>query len=174
MPNYDTVVLGGSGEDDIRATGKVGTYLDGRGGNDIVRGGVGDDYIVGGGGDDKLWGGKGADTFLFHGSQIEGPSDYDCIYDLNFAEGDKISLAHFGSGTFANGGDTSLQVFDGGAAVLIDSVADLHALAASSGDTVSFARKGSTSVLIMTIDDGSGQIQQIAMTGLADAFFGVA
>lgn len=174
MANYDSSVLGGAGAEDIRADSKVGTYIDGRAGDDILRGGGGDDYIVGGGGDDKLWGGKGADVFLFHGSQIEGPKDYDAIYDLNFSEGDKVSLAHFAAGTFANGGNASLQVVDGGAGVIIDSVADLHALAANSGGHVTFDRKGATSVLIMTVDDGSGHVQQIAMTGLADAYFGVA
>lgn len=55
-----TVVSGGSGTDDIRASG----VLLGEGGDDILSGGAGDDVLRGASGDDQLFGGGGRDRLL--------------------------------------------------------------------------------------------------------------
>ncbi|MFO0844206.1 MAG: calcium-binding protein [Gemmataceae bacterium] len=58
-------LLGGPGSDVLDASGWVGPglRLEGRDGNDTLRGGTGDDTLVGGPGDDRFFGGKGIDFF---------------------------------------------------------------------------------------------------------------
>jgi Ca2+-binding RTX toxin-like protein len=75
-------VLYGGGGDDVIYTGS---------GTDEVHAGAGNDLIVAGFDPDLLYGDAGADTFSFDAAVI-GALDLDAIYDLNFAEGDKIIL----------------------------------------------------------------------------------
>lgn len=70
--------------------------LDGGDGADTIYGMGGNDGIRGGLGADKLYGGAGADTFLYASAD---ELNNDRIFDLNFAEGDRIdisSLAPYG------------------------------------------------------------------------------
>jgi len=68
----DTLVLGGSGRDDLRGTpvrdnirgGKGDDEIRGEGGNDRLRGGPGEDEIRGGPGDDRIRGQAGDDALL--------------------------------------------------------------------------------------------------------------
>jgi Ca2+-binding RTX toxin-like protein len=111
-------VFGTSGNNDIRATNDVdGTYLAGNGGDDTLRGGRYNDVLVGGEGDDNMSGGSGADAFVFYGDnaalsyqrpggvpfvdnqedETDAPdyADVDRIFDLTFAEGDKIVIRDY-------------------------------------------------------------------------------
>ncbi|WP_306223404.1 hypothetical protein [Bosea beijingensis] len=142
-----------------------GTYLDGRGGDDIISGGKGDDYIVGGAGDDRMYGGKGADTFVFIGTQYEGDngSDHDRIYDLNFGDGDQISLSKFGEGFFDNGGDAGAKVLAGGTSAIIDSYSDIVSLISNSNGKMTFTE--SSQALVLRLDVAPGQVQIIQING---------
>src|SRR5687768_8647752 len=96
-------VAGRDGPDDLRATNdEDGTQLRGGDGNDILRGGRYDDILVGGSGSDKMFGGDGGDQFRFFGDDIEGVSDTDFIYDLDFAEGDTLVFGNYGANTFSD------------------------------------------------------------------------
>lgn len=165
-------VLGTSGADTLgtppvagNPVNSQGTYLDGRGGDDTISGGKGDDYIVGGAGDDRMYGGKGADTFVFIGTQYEGDngSDHDRIYDLNFGEGDQISLSKFAEGFFDNGGDASAKVLAGGTSAIIDSYADIVALINNSDGKITF--KESSQALVLRLEDVPGHVQIIQING---------
>ena len=70
-------------------------------GNDSLEGLDGDDLLVGGVGDDWHRGGTGADTFAFARTDIAAIDGSDRIVDVNFGEGDRITLAGYGP----NGGD---------------------------------------------------------------------
>jgi len=70
----------------------------GMGGNDQIDGGLGADLLAGGSGSDYLRGGTGADTFYFAVGDISAASGIDQIADLNFAEGDRISLDGYREG----------------------------------------------------------------------------
>jgi Ca2+-binding RTX toxin-like protein len=59
------------------AAGKIGLYLGGGGGNDLLIGSKGDDFIIGGTGKDVLRGGKGAD--LIYGDDEGGSTDADIL-----------------------------------------------------------------------------------------------
>lgn len=95
---YGTTIengIGGSQRDVIWGN-EVANRLEGRGGNDVLRGFEGDDTLLGGEGNDRLigdsgrdtlTGGMGSDTFAFN--LIEKG---DRITDFNHAQGDKIDL----------------------------------------------------------------------------------
>ncbi len=85
-------LIGGGGRDVLFA----------RAGDDWLEGGAGNDRLTGGAGSDFLIGGDGADQFVFYGADLTGGSR-DVIVDLDFAEGDRITFAHFGEGTFGEG-----------------------------------------------------------------------
>jgi Ca2+-binding RTX toxin-like protein len=64
--------------------------IDGGAGDDTIYGMGGNDGIRGGLGADKLYGGSGADTFMYaSAAELNG----DRIFDLNFAEGDRVDLS---------------------------------------------------------------------------------
>lgn len=139
--------LTGSKRDDIIDAGR---------GNDVVNGSEGHDVIIGGVGNDMLSGGAGADTFVFRASDITG-KESDRIFDLNFADGDAIEFAGFSS--ILGGADAS---------VTIDSWAALAALANDSDVVVS--RKGTTELLIVTVNEGPNQIQEIVISNAYTAY----
>src|SRR5262249_60243885 len=59
------VLLGGSGNDTLDATGSVGpTVLFGDTGNDLLLGGSGNNILIGGAGVDTLVGGSGEDVLI--------------------------------------------------------------------------------------------------------------
>ncbi|MET0136936.1 MAG: calcium-binding protein, partial [Sphingobium sp.] len=154
-------VGGGNGNDDIRATNDPdGTILNAGGGNDILRGGRFDDVLTGGAGDDVLYGGGGADQFRFFGNQIEGTSDTDRIYDLNFAQGDRLVFGSFGASTFEN--DPGINAFSSGTAAIITSFGGL-ANAVDSG-AMTASRQGNSDNLVLQLENGAGQIQKIVVS----------
>ncbi len=159
LQNY---VGGDAGNNDIQSSGPNGTVLNGLAGDDILRGGRGDDILTGGSGNDQLWGGNGADQFRFFGNNIEGSSDLDKIYDLDFSEGDTLVFGNYGAVHFADG--DGINAFNGGAAAQISSWAGLVKMVEDS-DLVSVSRKNQTDVLILTIDNGEGQTQTIHISG---------
>lgn len=152
---YDISHVGTKGNDDISsgtATGQTSITYAGAG-DDILRGGKGNDTLVGGAGNDKMFGGAGADTFLFNGHDMNN-GDKDFIYDLNFAEGDRIGLANFG-GTV---GSTILRSFQ-----------DIADLIHNNVGTVSYSEKGSTNVLILDVTSATNGVEHIYITGGYDA-----
>lgn len=159
IQNY---VGGNALDNDIQSSGRNGTILNGQAGDDILRGSRGDDILTGGSGNDQLWGGDGADQFRFFGNNIEGASDLDKIYDLDFAEGDTLVFGNYGNVHFSDA--AGVNAFDGGGAAQISSWQGLVNVVEGS-DLVSVSRKGTTDVLILTIDNGAGQIQSIHITG---------
>lgn len=155
-------VGGNAGDNDIQSSGRDGTILNGGAGDDILRGSRGDDILTGGSGNDQLWGGDGADQFRFFGDNIGGASDLDKIYDLDFSEGDSLVFGNYGALQFTD--VAGVNAFNGGAAAQISSWEGLVNVVEGS-DLVSASRKGTTDVLILTIDNGAGQIQSIHISG---------
>lgn len=145
-------VSGTSGNDDIKATGTNGTLLSGGAGDDILRGGKYDDFLVGGSGNDQMWGGAGADQFRFFANTIEGGSDTDRIYDLKFAEGDSLVFGLYNEGLFTDA--TGVNAFNDGASAQISSIEGLRNFVANSNGAITASQRGSTEVLILTIQNG--------------------
>lgn len=119
-------------------------------GNDAVRSRAGDDVILGGDGTDKInglagnntyIGGNGGDIFQFTGTNVT-PGSTTTIVDLDFSEGDRISMARFGTGYFDDSvnPDNFLFTQNGGETALINSFDDLDELAA--GGTLVYADDG--------------------------------
>jgi Ca2+-binding RTX toxin-like protein len=166
--NVKATVGGGDGDDDLSAVVNDfdGTIFTSGFGNDTLRGGKFDDIFNGGAGNDHMFGGLGADQFRFNGGQakerdrIEGGSDTDFIRDLSFAQGDTIVLGGFGDGKFTK--TSTLQAFDNGNDVIIDSFQDLVDLA--SVDAITVTRLGNGNLLV-SIENATGQIQNISITG---------
>ena len=78
-----------------------------------------------------------------------------------------IVFRNFDAGTFRNGGDgNSLEAWNGGRAVKVDSLADLAELDARSR-AIEATTKGD--VLILSIDE-DGETIEIALDGLGAAF----
>lgn len=170
----NNALLGGAGNDDLHAGS--GDYLDGGVGNDVLRGGKGDDWILGGSGNDQLWGGKGADQFRFYGTDllysngtgqaVTKHSETDKIYDLNFAEHDKLVFDKFDASTFvgASAKGLNVQLTGGGTGAILDSYADIAELVKYDPSHVSVSQKGSTGVLILTVQDATHGTQAIHIT----------
>ncbi len=122
---------GGSANNDFRATSdRDGTIIHSGGGNDILRGRRFNDILDGGRGSDQMYGGGGADQFRFFGNQIEGASDRDRIYDLNFGAGDTLVLGNYSPQTFHDA--AGVNAYAGGSNAIISSWDGLHAAVADS------------------------------------------
>jgi len=161
-------VTNGAADGVVRATNDPdGSNLNGLAGNDNMKGGRYDDLITGGAGDDTAYGGDGADQFRFYGDEIEGASDLDKVFDLDFSEGDKLVFGDYGiSFSDADGANAA----NGGASVAISSFAGLAAVIDQAGGAITFSEKGSTNVLILDIyNAGTDQTQTIHITGGYDA-----
>ena len=109
-------ILGGQGQDLLFGDNGSDT-LDGNDGSDTLRGGQGDDVLNGGAGDDwmagdegndLLTGGAGADVFHWNGK------GNDRILDFNFAEGDRIWVPLYSTGSAAQVGSDYVISMDGG------------------------------------------------------------
>lgn len=153
--------------DDLTASG-TGSHLAGGAGDDVLRGGKSDDILTGGAGNDKLYGGAGADQFRFFGNQIDGDSDVDAIYDLNFAAGDTLVFGQY-DGLFSTDAD-GLNGYSGGDAATISSFAGLAAAYEASGGRMTYTGNAGLNLLIISIDNGSGDIQTIRISQGYDAF----
>ena len=161
-------VSGKAGNDDLKATNDPdGTLLSGGAGDDILRGGKYDDIIVGGAGNDLMFGGGGADQFRFFGSQIDGASDYDRVFDLNFGEGDSLVFGDYGSGFFTVDDNVNVNSFAGGASASVHSWEGLVALAGSSTEITATQARGVN--VLLTLDFG-GQTQEIEISNGWAAF----
>lgn len=87
-----------NGDDSLKIATKAGefSYVDGKRGNDVIKGGLGDDVIIGGEGRDELSGGDGNDT-LFGGAGIDtldggdGGADIDRMFG---GEGNDTYVVH--------------------------------------------------------------------------------
>lgn len=154
----------GSGDGDIRATNDVdGTILNAGAGDDVLRGGSFNDILSGGMGDDSMFGGAGADQFRFFGDQIEGASDTDDVYDLNFGEGDTLVFGNYGGATFTTA--SGVNSFNGGAAAIISSYEGIVNAAASSTNVTAFRQGSGNDNLVLQITDADGQVQNVVITG---------
>jgi endonuclease/exonuclease/phosphatase family metal-dependent hydrolase len=156
--------VGGQGNEDLRAVygDRDGTLIDAGAGNDTLRGGVYDDTLIGGAGDDQMFAGAGADEFRFFGTDIEGASDSDRLYDLNFGEGDTLSFAGFGAGTFSDG--AFIDANQDGTGALISSYKGLVE-AAKSDDVTAFRQGAGNNNLVVRIENANGQVQELIITG---------
>ncbi len=169
MAVNEAYVGGNAGDNDLQAVNDVnGTIINAGAGNDVLRGGRYDDILSGGAGDDSYYGGAGADQFRFFGNQIEGTSDLDKVLDLNFGQGDSLVFGNYGAGTFADA--AGINAYGAGnSAAQITSWEGLANFIKSSSAVVGVTEKGNTDVLILSIDNGLGQIQTIHITGGYDA-----
>lgn len=159
-------VNGTPGDDDIKALSD-GSRVFGGTGNDILRGNKGDDFLIGGAGDDQMTGGAGADQFRFFGDDIDGPSDTDRIYDLNFDQGDKLVFDNFGD-IFSDA--DGVNAYDGGDAAIIRSWEGLANAVQDSGGRITYTGGASTNLLFITLENDAGQLQTLRITGGYNAF----
>jgi Ca2+-binding RTX toxin-like protein len=159
-----TNVTGNASANDLSASSADtdGSNIQAGAGNDILRGGRFDDWLTGGAGDDVMSGGGGADQFRFFGTQIEGTSDLDRIFDLNFGQGDSLVFNNFGANTFfkANG----VNAFNGGTSAILDSYSDIVAAAAASNLVTAKRASPGNDNLLLSITDVDGQVQMISIT----------
>lgn len=153
--------------DDLRAS-STGSTLAGNGGDDVLRGNKGDDILVGGLGNDKLYGGAGADQFRFFGNQIDGASDVDAIYDLNFADGDTLVFGAY-NGLFSTDAD-GLNGFASGDSAIISSFAGLAAAYEAGGGRITYTGNAGLNLLLISFENGDGATQTIRITQGYDAF----
>ncbi len=166
-------VRGTSQNDDMRASGdKDGSLLSGHGADDALRGGKYNDVLYGGAGDDILSGGGGSDQFRFIASQYEGDggSDVDRIVDLNFSGGDWLVFEDFGDGTWRDA--EGLSVFDSGTDAIVSSWTGLKNLINDAGN-VTVSGSAVLDLLIVTIQTGSLNVQQIRIAGGYDDYLAV-
>jgi Ca2+-binding RTX toxin-like protein len=157
-------VGGTGGNDDLRAnyTDVDGSNIQGAAGDDVLRGGSYDDLLTGGAGNDQMIGGAGADQFRFFGTQIDGTSDTDTIYDLTFGQGDAIVFGSFGAATFGGAG---VNAFSNGTAAVIDSWADIVSIAGNSNLVTVNRASPYNDNLLLKIVDVDGQVQSISISG---------
>jgi VCBS repeat-containing protein len=157
-------ISGTTGVDDLAATADPdGSSINAKAGSDILRGGKFNDILTGGAGDDLMSGGTGADQFRFYGDQIEGASDLDKVFDLDFAQGDTLVFGSFGANTFFKAG--GVNAFSGGTAAILDSYADIVSAAAASDLVTAKRASPFNDNLILSVTDADGQIQQISISG---------
>ncbi len=159
-------VNGTAGDDDLKALSD-GSRVSAGAGNDILRGNKGDDVLIGGAGDDQLWGGGGADQFRFFGDQIEGASDTDRLFDLNFGDGDWIVFGKF-DGLFEDG--DGINAFDNGDSAIISSWEGLANAYEASNGRITYSGSTSTDLLFISFDNGSGQTQTLRISNGYTAF----
>ena len=156
--------IGGQGIDDLRANtaDRDGSILDAGAGNDVLRGARFDDILSGGSGDDQMFGGGGADQFRFFGNQIDGASDRDRVFDLNFAAGDTLVFGSYAAGTFTDTG--GVNAFAGGTSAIIGSFTGLVEAAANSTSVTALRASPNNNNLLLTVTNGNGQVQEILIT----------
>jgi len=124
--DWADTLRGGAGDDTLRGGGGP-DLLEGGAGADLLDGGTWSDTLDGGAGDDTLTGGAGADVFVFPADALAGT---DRIAD--FEPGlDRLHLTDDAYAVAQAGGGTALRLdWGAGAALLIDGVVDIAAIAA--------------------------------------------
>jgi hypothetical protein len=164
----DNLVQGNDGNNLLIANlfSPVGSFLDGKGGNDILIGGLHSDVLNGGGGNDLLYGGAGADQFRFNGTdQAAGQRATDAVFDLNFGKGDALVLYDYEAGTFASSGAHPAIVLNtgegAGSGVVVNSMAALADLVKASADVT--AQRGGANDLVIDISQSNGSHETIVL-----------
>lgn len=113
-------------------------------------------------GDTFLSGGAGADRYSFYRDRSDD-AEKNYIADLDFSEGDTIALAGFSSGFFSSA-HSSINVFKGGSALILDSASDIGHLSALDGVTLTEHSQG----LILDVVDQIGSQYILAGIELTD------
>jgi autotransporter-associated beta strand protein len=164
----DNLVQGNDGNNLLIANlfSPVGSVLDGKGGNDILIGGLHSDVLNGGGGNDLLYGGAGADQFRFNGTdQAAGQRATDAVFDLNFSKGDALVLYDYEAGSFASSGAHPAAVLNtgegAGSGVVVNSMAALADLVKASADVT--AQRGGANDLVIDISQSNGSHETIVL-----------
>jgi Ca2+-binding RTX toxin-like protein len=164
MALADKTFVGGTiGTNDLRATNDTdGSYLFARGGDDTLRGGRFDDVLEGGAGNDAYFGGGGADQFRFNGATIEGASDKDFVRDLTFTDNDTLVFNNFANGIFSD--DTGVNAVANGTGAIISSYAGIVNAVEHSGGLITAERFGTTDSLVLSVNNGMGQIEHVQIS----------
>ncbi|QOZ65454.1 beta strand repeat-containing protein [Bradyrhizobium arachidis] len=164
----DNLVEGNDGNNLLIAKlfSPVGSFLDGKGGNDILIGGQHSDVLNGGGGNDLLYAGAGADQFRFNGTdQAAGQRATDTVFDLNFNKGDALVFYDYEAGTFASSGAHAAAVLDNGegagSGAVVKSMAALVDLVKDSADVT--AHRGGANDLVIDISQSNGSHETILL-----------
>ncbi|HSS86120.1 MAG TPA: autotransporter-associated beta strand repeat-containing protein, partial [Reyranella sp.] len=144
----------------------VGSFLEGKGGNDILIGGQHGDVLDGGGGNDFLYAGQGADQFRFNGTdEHAGQHATDTVFDLNFAKGDSLVFYDYEAGTFATTGAHPATVLDtgegAGSGAVVTSMAALAGLVSGSAELSAHRTNGND--LALDISQGNGSHETIVL-----------
>lgn len=162
------IVRGTAGNDDLRAVSGFDNYFQAGLGDDVLRGGGMNDLFLGAGGNDQMWGGGGADQFRFMGNQIDGPSDRDRIYDLNFAAGDILTFGAYGEDTFET--STHVNAYGDGSSANIGSLEGLFE-ADKASELVSVSRASAyNDNLLLRVANDSGQVQEVLISNMWGAY----
>lgn len=164
----DNLVEGNDGNNLLIAKlfSPVGSFLDGKGGNDILIGGLHSDVLNGGAGNDLLYAGAGADQFRFNGTdQAAGQRATDTVFDLNFGKGDALVFYDYEAGTFASSGAHPATVLDTGeglgSGTVVKSMAALVDLVKDSADVT--AHRGGANDLVIDISQSNGSHETIVL-----------
>ncbi|MFK4511416.1 hypothetical protein LPJ38_05850 [Bradyrhizobium daqingense] len=164
----DNLVEGNDGNNLLVAKlfSPVGSFLDGKGGNDILIGGLHSDVLNGGGGNDLLYAGTGADQFRFNGTdQTAGQRGTDTVFDLNFGKGDALVFYDYEAGTFASSGSRPATVLDtgegAGSGAVVKSMVALVDLVKASDDVT--AHRGGGNDLVIDISQSNGSHETIVL-----------
>lgn len=139
------VIEGGAGDDRLRAVAA----------DSFLFGFEGDDKLSERGGNDVMRGGAGADLFAIDVRSV-GTQERDLILDLDFGEGDVMTLSGNVAGMFDDTVDpeNGLLVMKDGASARIDSLADLAEIAAGGGLSYALAPDGDGLALRFAADPG--------------------
>lgn len=164
----DNLVEGNDGNNLLIAKlfSPVGSFLDGKGGNDILIGGLHSDVLNGGAGNDLLYAGAGADQFRFNGTdQAAGLRATDTVFDLNFGKGDALVFYDYEAGTFASSGAHPATVLDTGeglgSGTVVKSMAALVDLVKDSADVT--AHRGGANDLVIDISQSNGSHETVVL-----------
>lgn len=164
----DNLVEGNDGNNLLVANlfSSVGSFLDGKGGNDILIGGQHSDVLNGGGGNDLLYAGAGADQFRFNGTDEKaGQHATDTVFDLNFSKGDSLVFYDYEAGSFASSGAHPATVLDtgegAGSGVVVNSMASLADLVKNSADVT--AQRSGGNDLVIDISQSNGSHETIVL-----------
>jgi len=167
---FDNLVEGTNGNNLLVAKlfSPVGSFLDGKGGNDLLIGGQHSDVLNGGGGNDLLYAGAGADQFRFNGfDEGAGQHATDTVFDLNFAKGDSLVLYDYEAGTFASNGAHHATVLDtgegAGSGAVVNSMAALVDLVNGSADVTAHRGGLFGADLVVDISQSNGSHETIEL-----------
>lgn len=116
--NLEEIMVGGSGNDDLRGYGADDT-IRGNDGNDRLYGGIGDDFVLGDAGEDLVYGADGSDLLVGGGDddRLFGGADGDSIYGeagddiLQGGDGDDYLIGGVGTDRLIGGAGSDIFYF---------------------------------------------------------------